>query len=274
MQSEWLVIGVIAGLSMTLGLRIFDVVGMQGPPPWFLWSSGFSVGFALLVWAMRAGTAGAAALGGVLCLSLLIRLQIGEPWTMTALPELITLFVLTFLATRFGRKRKEAMGTAEEKRGRRAAQVAANLGVAGIWAAYRGHPYLVTSLAALAEATADTVSSELGQVLGGRTFLITTGERVEAGTDGGMSVQGTLLGAVAAGVIALVAIALGAVDVSSGLIVFLAGSAGLLFDSLLGATLERRGWLGNDLVNFASTALAAWLAFEAAKVLAPPVPAW
>jgi uncharacterized membrane protein len=37
--------------------------------------------------------------------------------------------------------------------------------------------------------------------------------------------------------------------------------AGLLFDSVLGATLERRGWLGNDWVNFASTAFAALLAY-------------
>jgi uncharacterized membrane protein len=36
--------------------------------------------------------------------------------------------------------------------------------------------------------------------------------------------------------------------------------AGLFFDSLLGATVERRGWLGNDLVNFCSTLFAALVA--------------
>jgi uncharacterized membrane protein len=39
-----------------------------------------------------------------------------------------------------------------------------------------------------------------------------------------------------------------------------AGVVGLFFDSLLGATVERRGWLGNDLVNFSSTAFTAALA--------------
>jgi len=31
------------------------------------------------------------------------------------------------------------------------------------------------------------------------------------------------------------------------------GTFGLFFDSLLGATLERKGWLNNDAVNFLST---------------------
>jgi uncharacterized membrane protein len=35
---------------------------------------------------------------------------------------------------------------------------------------------------------------------------------------------------------------------------------GLFFDSLLGATLERRGWINNDAVNFLSTASAAGFA--------------
>jgi uncharacterized membrane protein len=39
-----------------------------------------------------------------------------------------------------------------------------------------------------------------------------------------------------------------------------AGICGLFFDSFLGATVERRGWIGNDLVNFASTLFAAALA--------------
>jgi uncharacterized membrane protein len=42
--------------------------------------------------------------------------------------------------------------------------------------------------------------------------------------------------------------------------VFGAGIGGLVFDSWLGATVERRGWLGNDLVNFSSTVFAAGVA--------------
>jgi len=46
-----------------------------------------------------------------------------------------------------------------------------------------------------------------------------------------------------------------------------AGVCGLFFDSAVGATLERRGWLGNDLVNFASTAFAAALAALGCRLL-------
>jgi uncharacterized protein (TIGR00297 family) len=119
---------------------------------------------------------------------------------------------------------------------------------------------LAACVAALAEATADTVSSEMGQALsgtrwGGKTLLITSGRVVAAGTDGGVSVAGTACGALAAAVVVGVSPLAHSPGAKIG--VFGAACAGLVFDSLLGATLERRGWLGNDLVNFTSTVFAA-----------------
>src|SRR5438046_2227567 len=52
---------------------------------------------------------------------------------------LVALFVLTFLATRLGRRRKLALGTAERSDGRSASQVLANVGVASLFAAGYGH---------------------------------------------------------------------------------------------------------------------------------------
>jgi uncharacterized protein (TIGR00297 family) len=123
-------------------------------------------------------------------------------------------------------------------------------------------------LAALCEAAADTVSSEIGQAIGGRPLMITTLRRVEPGTDGAISLAGTFAGVLAAGIVAAAgAFTFFAGGTSMALIAWAGGIFGLLFDSLLGATMERRGWLNNDLVNFLSTTSAAAFAAGVMAVL-------
>ncbi|MBB5339224.1 DUF92 domain-containing protein [Tunturiibacter gelidoferens] len=226
----------------------------------------FSVGFAGLVWMLRSATLPAAGVGLLVCLIsalVVVRVPIGSGvFARPALSALITLFVLTFAATRFGRRRKEARGLAEARSGRRASQVVANLGVAALCAAMGRYSvgWYGGCLAALAEATADTVSSEVGQALGGPTWLITKLRRVQAGRDGGVSLAGSLSGVVGAGLVVLVG-SRGFASWTDAGVVFAAACAGLVFDSVLGATVEEWGWVGNDLVNFLSTLFAAGLAW-------------
>ena len=171
----------------------------------------------------------------------------------------MALFVLTWAATRFGRSQKQRMGLAEDKRGRNAAQVAANLGAAGLGAALAlihplpGSFYAVVVVAALAEATADTLASELGEVLGGPPLLVTTFARVAPGTDGAVSLTGTLAGMAGAILVVLVAVATLGLGRGAAVCALSGAVSGLFIDSLLGATAERRGWLNNDAVNFLST---------------------
>ncbi|MFY9748385.1 MAG: DUF92 domain-containing protein [Acidobacteriaceae bacterium] len=251
-------------------------VTLEGGTEWsarpsVVWSAAIiSMVLAALVHLTRAATLGAAITGAIFTAAFYLQ----TPGLHTALWPLLALLVLTFGATRFGRHRKEALGIAEARRGRTASQVAANLGVAAL----AGIPQimgqfsdvlfssprytLVPMLAAMAEATADTVSSELGQVLGGEPRLITNLQRVPAGTDGAVSLAGTLCGCVAAGLVVLVGVEVLPVDRRDALVAFGAGIVGTLVDSLLGALPERRGWLNNDAVNAMSTltaaALAAW----------------
>jgi uncharacterized protein (TIGR00297 family) len=224
---------------------------------------GISLALALLVLVARAATPPAALTGGVITAALTFSFA---PWYHSALPALLALFVLTWTATRFGRGKKLQLGVAEDKRGRNAAQVAANLGVAGMAAAaalvHRGFGAwcAVLVVAPLAEATADTLSSELGEVLGGPPLLITTLRRVAPGTDGAISLAGTVAGIGGAVVVVLVALWTVGLGDGDAVCAGLGAIAGLFFDSLLGATLERRGWLNNDAVNFLSTLAAAVIA--------------
>lgn len=259
-----------------------------------LQSLAISVSFAVLAGWLRAATPAAAVCGGMVCLLLTesrpwvsTPIQPSHPFAASAvhsgLTPLVLLFLLTFASTRLGRPAKALAGLAESRRGRGASQVIANLGFAALLGplgavTHTTGPrislttafperalafWLMPILAALAEATADTVSSEIGQALGGTPRMILTLQPVPPGTDGAVTGLGTLAGIAAAVLVAGTGVAALGLSSVECLTAFAAGVAGLFFDSLLGATVERRGWLGNDLVNFSSTVFAAGVAFVA-----------
>ena len=265
-QSRALVGVVVPLLVLAAALCLTIVIGAGiAVRVLFVEALGISLTFAAIVWGLRAGTPGAALVGAAICFLITFAggLDAGGSVLRTGLAPLVALFVLTFLTTRAGRARKVEAGLAESRRGRSVAQVIANLGTAGLAAAgslffRRGEPlWAIPMLAALAEATADTVSSEIGQAFGGRPWLVTSLRRVKPGTDGAISLGGTGAGVLAAGLVAGVGMASLRLAPALAGVAWTAGCVGLLFDSLLGATVERRGWLGNDLVNFASTVFAA-----------------
>src|SRR5206468_3720421 len=163
---------------------------------------------------------------------------------------LLLIFVMTLAATRLGGVRKLQLKVRESEQGRNASQIMANLGVAGLILAMppSGLTTLL-ALAALAEAAADTLSSEIGTAFPGATVLLTNWKLVAPGTDGGISSAGTAAGILGSSAVALAAVALGLLSLNSAIMVAAAAVAGMFVDSLLGATLERRGYINNDLVN-------------------------
>jgi uncharacterized protein (TIGR00297 family) len=179
---------------------------------------------------------------------------------------LFGVFLITAIATRWRRALKEQHGKMTQRNGRDARQVLANIfAAAAVCVGCIAYPeatiYLLPgAVAALAEAAADTVSSETGEGLRGRTHMLIGFRRVEPGPDGGISLGGTFWGAVAAIVVALLAWITGMVSWPWALLCAGCGFVGMLFDSVLGATLEARGLLRNDGVNFLSTVFAADLA--------------
>lgn len=268
LQSQVLV-GVVG--TLLIGVSVLNLMGAYARLdqfPTIVYSSlGISLAFAIAVWLLKAASPAGAAYGGMICLQLTLWTSShGQLVGRSALTPLAVLFVLTFSSTRAGRSRKTRAGLAEKRSGRSAAQIIANLSLAALCVT----PIMITltnsqmmeimCLAALVEATADTVSSEIGQAFGGDPVRITDLRRVKPGMDGAVTSLGSCAG-VAAGSLVVIAGAWGMhLNVRAMLAAFASGVCGLFFDSLLGATVERQGWIGNDLVNFSSTLFAAILA--------------
>jgi uncharacterized protein (TIGR00297 family) len=211
--------------------------------------------FSVLGRLVRGVSRSGALAGAVVCFALFVS---AGP---SAFASLLAVFAVTWIATRFGRSGKQRLGIAEPTEGRIASQVLANTGMAAAcavcYSALHAPLMLLGTAAALAVAAADTVSSECGQALRREARLITTFERVPAGTDGGITLVGTLAGAVAALLVSLVGVWTGLLSPRWMWIAAGAGVLGMIVDSFLGALFERRGWIGNDSVNFVSTVVAA-----------------
>ncbi len=222
-----------------------------------LWIAGaVTLAFSALARWIRGVSPSGAIAGAIVCFLLYAGAGPG------AFAGLVSVFALAWITTRLGYQRKQRLGTAEKQDGRTASQVLANLGVAAscaaLYAASQGKAiFLLATAAALSEAAADTVSSELGQASSEKARLITTWEQVPAGTDGGVSLIGTLAGIAAATLVSLVCVLTGLLAWKWLGTSVAAAVLGMVADSYLGAWLERRQLLNNDSVNFLSTLVAA-----------------
>lgn len=200
----------------------------------------------------------------------------GWQWTV----PILMFFLLSSLLSKFGRNRKAEFESSFEKTGvRDAGQVLANGGLAGgiallsfFFPEFEFYPYYLGALAAV---TADTWGTEIGLLADGGTTSVITLKPVPPGTSGGISHEGILAGGIGALVIALSGF-YWFTDVRTAFAVVVAGVAGSLVDSLLGATLQAQyrcsvcgklvegkkhcggptdrergiGWFNNDLVNW------------------------
>ncbi len=219
-----------------------------------------NVAVAAAGWAARTVTVTGAVTGA--CIGAVMILGSGVAgWTM-----LIATFVAASLATRVGHGRKVRAGIAEDRGGRRGpGNAIANTGVAA-WAAFiaagSANPALahLALVAALATAGSDTVASEVGKAWGRTTWLLTSLKRVAPGTTGAISLEGTVAGILSSALLAGIGAWAGLISASAVLPVIVAANAASIVEGVIGATMEARGMLTNDVVNFVNSAMGAGVA--------------
>jgi uncharacterized protein (TIGR00297 family) len=204
-------------------------------------------------------------LSGATC-GFLLSVAVYLGWGYKSFLLMFAFFLIGSLATRLGYARKAARGVAEERGGARSWREAVANSLAGAFfsllviTTHHEGAFLMALIAVFAEATGDTVSSEIGQWISSRAYLITTFKPVPAGENGGISLAGSIAGLLASALVVTLGFSLGLCG-KAGIIIALTGAvAGNLMDSLLGATLERRGLVTNAIVNFSGTSFAGALA--------------
>lgn len=226
-----------------------------------------AIGFAVVARIMGAVTDGGAIAGVVVAFILMLAAG------LAGFIPLVAVFLLTLVSTRWGYARKQRLGVAERRRGRTASQVIANLGpsalcaLPAIWFPEVSDLLLAGAVAGLTEAAADTVSSEVGQATGRAAYLITDFRDVPIGTNGAISIEGTIAGCVAACVVSWFSATYGVLDWRWTFAIAFAGIGGMFVDSILGATFENAGRMGNDSVNFVSNVFAADAALLAIMIV-------
>lgn len=183
-------------------------------------------------------------------------------------------FLIGSAVTRIGMAEKEAAGIAEKRSGVRGPEnvwgsaLTATLCALGVllvnsgllpglspeWAGWLALGYV----ASFATKLSDTTASEVGKAYGKRTFLITTLQPVPAGTEGAVSLEGTLAGVAGSAVMAIAGWGMGLISPWGILWCLVAAFIATNLESVIGATLqEKLPWLTNELVNIINTTIGA-----------------
>jgi uncharacterized protein (TIGR00297 family) len=170
---------------------------------------------------------------------------------------MLSFFILGSSATKYKFEYKKRIGVEQGHSGARGYRnVFANGIVAAaaavLFGVFQQPVYIVMYVSCVATAAADTLASEIG-VTGGIPYMITSLKKVPIGTNGGVTLRGETVAFLGGLAVSLVALLLNVITPWMMVICTLAGFVGTNIDSLVGATLENRGFLGNAGTNLLAT---------------------
>ena len=174
--------------------------------------------------------------------------------------------LLGTLVTKIGYKNKASRGIAESRGGKRGPENVWGSAATGcslsllscIWPDYL-NLFMVGFAASFTAKLSDTFSSEIGKRFGKRTFLITTLRPVAPGTEGAISIEGSLAGLLGSLIMTIVMFNLSIISgLSVACIVLFSGYIATIVESYIGAEVQNKfEWLTNELVNSIQTSLSA-----------------
>lgn len=211
------------------------------------------IAFVFGYFAFRAKTADLSGLFSIALVGVILLVFADATWLLV----MLTFFILGSVSTRYKYEYKKQIGVEQGKSGARGYRnVFANgivaCAAAVLYGVFVQPVFIVMYVGCVATAAADTMASEIG-VTGGIPFMITTMRRVPIGTNGGVSVKGELVCVLGSLVVSVVALGLNVITPSMAVICTITGFVGTNLDSLVGALLENKGFLGNAGTNFLAT---------------------
>lgn len=182
-------------------------------------------------------------------------------------------FVIGTAATKVKMAQKEAQGVAEKRKGRRgpssvigssaAGCVCALLSICRIGGQAFSSVWKLGFVASFCTKLSDTVSSEIGKAYGKTTYLVTTFKVVPRGTEGAVSIEGTLAGLLASVMLAFLGFLIKEINIPETVVCVVASQIANFCESVIGAELqEKKGfqWLNNDIVNVINISVGSILA--------------
>ena len=214
---------------------------------------GFVIAFLLSLVAYRSGVADETGLMSATIVGMLIIVSSDIRFFLA----LILFYAFGSAVTKYRFKEKELLGVGEPAGGARGfVNVFANslpaLFFTLNYSFFGNRAYSIAFIASLSTALGDTMASEIGK-LSEKVYLITNLRRVKAGESGGISAIGEVSAFIGCLIISIYSLLSGILGFQEALIAMIAGFVGVHIDSILGATLEKRGLLDNAGVNFFST---------------------
>jgi len=174
-------------------------------------------------------------------------------------------FIVGSGVTRIGIAEKEAAGIAEKRGGARgpenvwgSALIAAVCALGLLFLPDFKYLLCLGYVASFSSKLSDTTASEIGKAYGKSTFLITTLQPVPRGTEGAVSLEGTVAGMIASIAIALIGWGVNLINPVGMIWSVLAAFIATNLESVIGATLQSKyTWLTNEVVNIFNTFIGA-----------------